>query len=210
MRPILNVVWNIFLALIPVAVAWILVNEARRKRVVGEALSKRVAIPALLVWIAFLPNTCYLVTEWRHYLETITSNPSIFRLARHSPHYMLNFLMMTAFYAAYSGVGVITYFMAIWPIDRWLKPSRAIKAAFFFLCSLGVYLGLIRRLNSWDILHHPLHIVRDALVALSSPALGLLILGFGVALWALYFLFSLTVDGLRQRIEGREQATVDD
>jgi uncharacterized membrane protein len=200
MRPVLNVAWNIFLALIPVLIAWILIFRVRKHRREGTTISKAFAVPMLLVWVAFLPNTCYLLTEWRHYLEALTQRPMLYTAARHSAHFMFNFLLMTAFYAAYSGTGIVCYFLAIWPIDRWLHPTRFIKGAFFFLCSLGVYLGLIRRWNSWDFAHHPLRIFHDAGSALSSLPLALLIIGFAAALWSLYFVFGLTVDGLRQRL----------
>ena len=63
-------VWNVFLAVIPVGLAYtirLLVNQDGTIRPMLRA-------PVLLlwlVWLAFLPNTCYLLTEWRHFLNVV-------------------------------------------------------------------------------------------------------------------------------------------
>ncbi|HEY3328925.1 MAG TPA: DUF1361 domain-containing protein [Capsulimonadaceae bacterium] len=200
MRPPLNVLWNIFLAVLPVVIAFAAAHFVRGARREGRSV-KAWIIPVLLMWLALLPNTCYLLTEWRHYLDEITTKPTIVTGARHNPHMMLDFLMLTAFYAVYSGMGILTFFLAIAPIDRLVRPPRFVKPLFFILCSLGVYLGLIPRFNSWDFLHRPGAIFATIAEAFARPPLALLIVGFGIALWGLYFLFSLMIDGLELRLK---------
>ncbi len=69
---IIWVVWNGTLAMIPVGAGYTLTRSVLGKRplrVTGYLL----AFALGLIWFIFLPNTCYLLTEWRHYLGTIDS-----------------------------------------------------------------------------------------------------------------------------------------
>ncbi len=69
------------------------------------------------VWLVFLPNSCYLLTEWRHYLDTLTQSP-LFAEAHHSGDGRLDFFLITGFYLLYSGAGLLAFFLAVWPLDR--------------------------------------------------------------------------------------------
>src|SRR5579862_155621 len=67
---------NLTLALIPIGLGrWL-------KFGIDRDLSKRgrvrwaLWIIVAFLWLAFLPNTAYLLTEWRHYLTTIVDDPS--------------------------------------------------------------------------------------------------------------------------------------
>jgi uncharacterized membrane protein len=70
---------------------------------------------------------------------------------------------------------------------------------FFPLVSLGVYLGLIQRFNSWDLLHRPGIIWTRSLQALARPDLFIFILAFGAFLWLAYYLLDIWVDGAKMR-----------
>ena len=62
-----DVVWHLLLAAVPVVQAsvlgWLL-GAPRTHRL----LTRVIAVPLTLAWLVFLPNTCYLLTEWRHLL----------------------------------------------------------------------------------------------------------------------------------------------
>jgi uncharacterized membrane protein len=203
MRPPANVAWNLFLALIPVMTALALVRLRRRVR--GRALRIGLTAALLIVWAAFLPNTCYLVTEWRHYFDAITATP-LYDRAHHSHLALAQFLALTFFYICYSGVGVIAFFLSIWPLDRLVRrrspaAAAACRAAGFVLCAIGVYLGLIHRFNSWDLVNRSGvdAIMRVTAQALSSHAIILLMAVFAVFLWISYWFFDVLMDGLRYR-----------
>lgn len=210
-RPIPFVVWNLFLALIPVALSFFITRGIRGQWRARGRVTWLVWIPLLIVWLAFLSNTCYLLTEWRHYLESITATQLFFQ-AMNNREAMFNLFLETGFYLFYSGCGLLTFFLAVWPLDRlarrrmgrWIWP---VQASIFSLCSLGVYLGLVHRFNSWDLLSLPrlldvLHTLSDAML---SPVLRVLIVGFGVILWLLYFLFDIWMDGAAWRLHMRRE-----
>ena len=62
------IIWNVFLAAIPVVAGYALSLGASRFTIKRRIIPWLVWLPLLAVWFAFLPNTCYLLTEWRHFL----------------------------------------------------------------------------------------------------------------------------------------------
>jgi uncharacterized membrane protein len=212
LRPAHNVAFNLFLAFIPVALAFFVARGVRRQmRATGRVLWAA-WLPLLLIWLFFLPNTCYLLTEWRHYLDTI-ANSSLYVQALQGKDGLRDLLIVTSFYILYSGLGPLTLFLAVWPLDRlgrrrlghWVWPLQAL---IFFLCALGVYLGLVHRYNSWD----PINLTSGTMLTqildsiaqtLSRPTLTLLIGGFGAVVWLLYVLFDIWMDGAIARVHAR-------
>ena len=193
-------IWNLFLAIIPIALAWGILLLVERQRKQHGVVNRLSLLPLLVLWLAFLPNTCYLLTEWRHYIELLLNNPLIFYGARHSGKRIAEFLFLTGFFVLYSGSGVASFYLAIWPIERLVRPPTAVKAIFFWCCSMGVYLGLIPRYNSWFLVHEPGRILQTALQALSNLSLSLIIVVFAVFLWLLNFLFGLMMEGAGRRL----------
>jgi uncharacterized membrane protein len=204
-----NVIWNLFLAIIPVALGFVIAAGMRRQKRSGGAISWLFWLALLLIWLVFLPNTCYLLTEWRHYLATIVTSP-VYLEAQTSRPIFIDFLLMTGFYLLYTGCGLLTFFLAVWPLDRlarrrlrnWVWPLQAL---IFALCALGVYLGLIDRFNSWD-LAHPARlyaILETSLRVQQRPLLFGFILGFGAILWLLYTFFDIWMDGAAWRLRAR-------
>ena len=68
-----------------------------------------------------------------------------------------------------------------------------------------MYLGLIWRFNTKDILHpHRLVVIVQVITGtLQSPPLDLLILAFALILWGLYALFDIWMDGALARVRAR-------
>jgi uncharacterized membrane protein len=198
LRPLHNVAWNLFLAVIPVLLSLLVFKGVRDQRRNGR-VKWVMWIPTLIVWFAFLPNTCYLITEWRHYLDDLGRSPGLMDQARHNELILLEFLGMTGFYIGYSGFGLLCFFLAIYPLDILFNPSWVIRPLFFFLCSLGVYLGLVDRFNSWQLVRHPHEILHAAHQAVESPLVFVLMGFFALVLWLFYGIFGLTMDGVRMQ-----------
>ena len=70
---------------------------------------------------------------------------------------------------------------------------------FFLLVSLGVYLGLIVRLNSWDLLSRPRYVADIALDAFTRPLLLKAIFVLAAFLWVLYVTVDIWLDGFQAR-----------
>jgi len=148
--------WNVSLAVIPVLFGYALLGVVKSSRT-RPSLWKSIGAALLLgLWLAFVPNTCYLLTEWRHFLVNV-ANPDLLREAGTHPKIILS--AEAFFFFVYSGIGTLCFVLAIRPIEAtlriWKKPFWSVAFALFFLISLGVYLGLILRLNSWDLVSDP-------------------------------------------------------
>lgn len=205
---ILHVAWNAFLALIPVVAAY----------TVRALLDKRPTAPwryvvggsLVVVWFVFLPNTCYLLTEWRHYLMSLDAGNLYLRSTQDGISFV-KLTIGTLFYFLYALFGMLTFAMAIRPMER-LAINRGIAVRFwavpfFIAVSLGVYLGLVLRFNSWELATCPARIWRSIVEVGGKPLLAAMIVAFGGFLWVSYEALDIWLDGLKQRaLRGKTEA----
>ena len=203
MQPLYGIAWNVALAVIPAVAAYLLAAGIEHYSMPSKGITWLIWLPLAFVWFVFLPNTCYLLTEWRHFLfdpyfttwRMNTDNNSVARLI---------VARQCLFFLVYSGIGVLCYTLSIRPIERLLRSTRfhpaLLAVPFFFLTSLGVYMGLIRRLNSWDIVNQPQLVWSVTVHAMTTPLLLQVISVFAVLLWLLYEIVDIWVDGVAQRI----------
>ncbi len=156
------------------------------------------------LWLAFLPNTCYLITEWRHFLELVDSRNLSLR-ARTDRGLLFDINLWALFYLFFSGTGILLFTLAIRPVERllrqWRVPFLLIAPFLFTLLSLGVYLGLIKRFNSWDLLARPGAIWTSVIAVPQRPMLVTSILIFALLLWGLYEAMDIWVDGVKERLQ---------
>ena len=200
--------WNLFLAIIPVVAGWLFaagLRSARRKH--GGVRQYPSTWPGLmlsaLIWFFFLPNTCYLLTEWRHFL--FDSGPVMLRMeVAENPLLKLVVAEQGLFFVTYSALGVLCYALSIRFVAQAMRQNHIslllFAAPFYLLMSLGVYMGLIVRLNSWDIVTRPAHVWNVAQHALFSPTLLTVIIAFAFLLWALYEIVDIWLDGVEWRL----------
>ncbi len=198
---ILWVTWNGMLAMIPVGAGYALRGILDRKplRVTGCLL----AVGLGLIWFIFLPNTCYLLTEWRHYMDTVDSQ-NLFLRAKGDSVLFVKLTLGTMFYFLYSLFGMVAFATAIRPVER-AAIRRGVTVRFWALpffaaVALGVYLGLVFRLNSWDALRHPAMVWEAVVEVAGRPKLAAFIMAFGGFLWVAYEVLDIWIDGLKQRL----------
>lgn len=176
--------WNVLLATVPVALAYLMAYASDRlppRRPLGAT----VLVAVGLTWLTFLPNTCYLLTEWRHFLF---DEPFVRARDRTEPGSLsvLRVVAHFAFFAGYSGFGAVSFALALRPVERLvrrhgMRPARW-APPLFVAVSLGVYLGLIVRLNSWDLVTRPSRVLGVAADAVANGTLLAVIVAFGGAL----------------------------
>jgi uncharacterized membrane protein len=150
-----------------------------------------------VLWLLFLPNTTYLVTQWRHFLfdEPFTywrsggqaNRPAMFMTA-----------VAGTLYVGYTLLGVLTFTLALRPVERLFR-ARGLRLfplapILFFLVSLGVYIGLMDRLNSWDVVD-PRRVLERCVRAVSHPLALLGITAFAVFHWIAYLPVGYALDG---------------
>ena len=138
------IVWNLFLAFIPLVLSFGLFLRRSKKRSLLWWIS-------FLVFITFLPNAPYLLTDIIHLIEAIRANYSIWITTL--IFIPLHFLAIFAGWEAYV-ISLINQ-------SHYLKKCGARKYVFaselltHALCAVGIFLGRFRRFNSWDFVTKP-------------------------------------------------------
>ena len=197
------IAWNLFLACVPVVLAYLIAAGAQRFTLQRKQIPWFAWLLPGLLWFAFLPNSCYLFTEWRHFLFDWPFTEV--RSSGANGEAMIQTAKQGLVFLLYSVTGIVSFALSIRPIHRLLRQGRFRPAflapPFFFLVSLGVWLGLVLRLNSWDMFRHPLFILVRAAEALENFRLLKILILFAGVLWLLYLIVDIWVDGLKQRIE---------
>jgi len=133
--------WNLFLAVIPLLFSRVLVNY-------NKINFKTIVILGL--WLLFLPNAPYVVTDIVHFKE-MPPVPKWFDV-----------LMIAS--AAWNGLmlGIVSLLQVeafLLKVYSKLKVNIIIMAS-LFACSFGVYLGRFLRFNSWDVVTDPVDLLR--------------------------------------------------
>ena len=188
------------LAMIPVALAYASLWVSR-VRGIGPARKAIIAVLAV-VWLGFLPNTCYLLTEWRHFLLSLDVH-DLYMRSQADPYLLTQLLAWSVFYFLYSGFGMVTFALAVRPMEH-LAAKRGAAVwfwalPFFVAISVGVYLGLVLRLNTWDLVRRPSVVWGSILHIGARPLLAGFIVAFGVFLWLGYEAVDVWIDGLADR-----------
>lgn len=157
--------WNTFLALIPLVFSFWLFRADPVLSVENRSPTGRRLIwwIGCVVFIAFLPNAPYVLTDIIHLVEFIregASPPTIVLIL--IPQYLIFMLIGIEAYTA-SLINLGSYLVKRGR-GRWVL---AAELMLHLLCAVGIYLGRFPRFNSWDILTNPsrlaLYVVRDLL-----------------------------------------------
>lgn len=176
--PTLFLVWNMFLAWVPMLFATAFATVSRRAWL----------LPLGLGWLAFLPNAPYLVTDLVHLGGRD-------ELRRH---------VLQFGFAAWTGIllGVVSLLLVHKRIDHefgpvwgWLTVVVSVG-----LCAVGVVIGRFQRWNSWDLVTRPHAVVAETFEWVRSPLSYVQSTGVGLAVAAFFGLAYLTIwalDGLR-------------
>ena len=155
-------VWNLILAWVPLILALVVYDRYRR----GAPLVR--LAPALALWLLFLPNAPYIVTDFVH-LSARSPAPLWFDGVELS---------------AFAWTGMLLGFVSLYLVHAVLRHRLSAPAGWcavlcvLALASVGVYLGRVKRWNSWEVLTEP-----GAKLAELQPHLGdpsALARGFGV------------------------------
>jgi len=146
-----RLLWNLFLAWVPLGLAWLALRPA------AGPWPLRMALGA--AWLLFLPNAPYLVTDLMH--------------LRYDGPMPVQYDVVLLFAAGLSGLalGLVSL--------QWMQGAVAARLGewagrLFALASLGaagfgIYLGRYGRWNSWDVLSRPLALGRYILSHLVQP-----------------------------------------
>jgi uncharacterized membrane protein len=165
-------VWNIFLAWIPLGLAYTASAFAWKRKFV------MFTVPLVtILWMLFFPNAPYILTDLQH-------------LGYPKPDVPLWFDMLLLIWFAWTGLllGVVSMFLMHDIVRRQFGRVAGWVFVFAagFLSSLGIYIGRFLRWNSWDIFFKPLERMHDFMYYASHPSIQSIIF---ISVFSAFFIF---------------------
>ncbi len=168
--------WNLFLGFIPYYIArWITAGKTEIKK------NKIKLFIALAVWLLFIPNSFYIITDLFHFTH-IRSAPKWFDL-----------LLIFSF----AWNGILCGIISLRVVEIIVNSFKGKKFSLFFvfavmwLSAYGIYIGRYLRFNSWDIIADPFSLAGEILNMVIHPFHNLypwgMTLCYSVFMTLLYF-----------------------
>jgi uncharacterized membrane protein len=147
-------VWNLFLAFLPYAVTeWLWVPARATK-------NKIILVGFLLLWLLFIPNSFYILTDLFH-LDKFNSAPKWFDLL---------LIFSFAWNGLLLGLVSVRKTELILEVISGRGFSLFIVLIVMWLNAFGIYIGRYLRFNSWDIFMHPFSLFSEMSEILLHPA----------------------------------------
>lgn len=178
-------VWNIFLAWIPLGLAHAATAFSWRRKYI------LISLPfAALLWLLFFPNAPYILTDLQHLGIPRSGIPVWFDV-----------LMLIWF--AWTGLllGMVSLFLMQDIVRR--EFGRIAGWLFVFtagiLSSLGIYVGRFLRWNSWDLLINPFARLTDFTYYAMHPSLQSIIFISVFSTFFIFFYITIYAFGLLQQ-----------
>ena len=182
--------WNLFLAWIPLLLALGIYDRYR------HGTQMLVLAPAAALWLLFLPNAPYIVTDFIHLAP-----------APPAPLWLDGAIL-----SAFAWTGILLGFVSLYLVHAVVRHRFGARSGWatvlgaLALTSAGVYLGRFLRWNSWDLLVRPGQRLGQVLPRLSdvasiahAGAVTLLLTGALAATYlAFYALVGLRLDPARR------------
>ena len=146
-------IWNLFLASVPLIVSRVLLAAHNRRT------SDVAQLGLAALWLLFLPNAPYVFTDLIH-------------LERNSP---LQFSYDLAMLMSCAGTGLLLGYWSLFDVHKILEErfgrrlGWAVAIGSLLLAGYGVYLGRVMRWNSWDVLTNPFELFSTMVRLLLNP-----------------------------------------
>jgi uncharacterized membrane protein len=147
-------IWNLFLAWLPY---WFALGVSFLSR--GARPPWVVIVPLGVLWLLFLPNAPYILTDLIHLDE------------RHGVPlwYDAGFILTVAITGMFLGIASLRVMHGIIQQAAGRLAGWVFALGVIALSGLGVYLGRFVRWNSWDLLENPLAVLLDTLRIFRHP-----------------------------------------
>jgi uncharacterized membrane protein len=163
------VTWNTMLAVVP----WVLAVVLFR----GERRITPIWLAGAVLFVLFLPNSAYVLTDVIHV-------PRLVRAEESNAVVVFGILPMfaalfTIGFCAY--VGSLRRMRTFVAARGWLRRTWWLPLVVHAASAVGIYVGRVHRLNSWDAWDRPTLVVDRVLYGFTSPlALAGMAITFGV------------------------------
>ena len=147
-----GLIWNLFLAWLPYMISSRLLQ-------VASNINKWTLLLVAFVWLLFIPNTFYILTDLFH-LSEHKNAPNWFDLS-----------LIISF--AWNGLllGLLSVRQMEKTVQRYMSERNELLFVYpiMWLNALGVYIGRYLRYNSWDIITNPFGLSSDILKMIGHP-----------------------------------------
>lgn len=148
-------VWNLGLAWIPlVLVLWL-------QRVLrGRLWSSWLPVVITVIWLSFLPNSFYMITDYIHLHELSRVNM------------LFDLVMFTSFIVNGVMLGYLSLFLVHQEFVKRLsrRTSAVFVAGVLLLASFAIFIGRDLRWNTWDVILNPASVIFDVSDRLINPS----------------------------------------
>lgn len=168
--------WNITLSMVPIFLA----------RVLKKTQSYIFQIPLFLLWLVFLPNTLYMLTDVIHVFNPkFGLQTNIFQIAG---IYLYSMVITLA---------VLTFVLSLSPVFskyrvflRRLSPNSTLLLFLLFslLVGFAIAMGRFQRTNTWYIFTQPSRVVHDIFAALTDPTVIVIALCYSIGAFVIILL----------------------
>ncbi|MER3433963.1 MAG: DUF1361 domain-containing protein [Leptolyngbya sp. ERB_1_1] len=150
--------WNLFLAIVPLVLSMFLFRRLQigNSTVTVPQMAIEQRHRSLLWWfgvvvfVAFLPNAPYILTDIIHFVEWVQRGASVWTVT----------LIYVPLFVLFLLAGFEAYAMSLLNVGYYLKQRGlrryifAMELSLHALSAIGIYLGRFLRFNSWNILTH--------------------------------------------------------
>ncbi|XWK88056.1 MAG: DUF1361 domain-containing protein [Phormidium sp.] len=189
--------WNLFLALIPLALSIILFILPRFSAFRFNLKSLLWGI-GFIVYIAFLPNAPYVLTDLIHLVENVKENDSL----------MMIVLVLFPQYFLFTLIGFTAYVLSVINLAKFLKSQGwqqkqivIAELVIHALSAIGVYLGRFLRFNSWHILTELPDLINSLIYDLIGKRPIIIMTVMFIVLTILYWIMKQVTLGVILRIK---------
>lgn len=163
----ITMVWNLSLAVVPLFAATAAIKVKRKWLKIGWGL----------IWLVFLPNAFYVLTDFIHVtqLEFFAGNYYDFGKVEYVQN-VATYLEMMNIALGY----LLATVAGVWAVKKMQTVTKKLLGKFmpitlailFLLTGYGMYIGRFIRLNSWDVVNVP-HLLEKLASGMSWFGLGM-------------------------------------
>ncbi len=155
--------WNLYLAFVPLALSILLFRGGQPRSWSWWLI--------FLMFLAFLPNAPYLLTDTIHLIDLLHMTNSMWIIILILiPVYLL--FILAGFEAYVLSLINQGYYLNRMGWGRWIIWAELLTHA---LCAVGIYLGRFLRFNSWDFINRP-HALAFSIIGVLGSKRRLLII----------------------------------
>lgn len=148
-------VWNLFLAAVPLLFVWLLLRHLRH-----NLWSSWGGILLSFGWLGFLPNSFYIISDYIHLQDVGMSS-------------LLYYVVM---FGVFTLTGLLYGYLSVYLVHDELAKrlprfsADKVIAFIFLICSFAIYIGRDLRWNTWDVLLKPGGLLFDVSDRLLHPS----------------------------------------